>query len=103
MQHLSTKDYNSLLQNSFGHSQPKRAHLRIVSANDEVFRADAPRHCDPDYHNFELDIEPRRKSRAEAVLEGLALFFLALLFVCLVILAHHHGADIVAQFARNAY
>lgn len=56
-----------------------------------------------DYHNFFLDGEPHQKTKVETAFEIAGEVCLALAIGSFLILAIHHGADVVAQFSPNAY
>ncbi|MGR3813431.1 MAG: hypothetical protein ACU0AU_05015 [Cognatishimia activa] len=103
MQHLSTKDDNSLRKNHFAELTTKQGQLRIVSTNGEAFHATANNRIEPDYTNFELDGEPHQKTKVETAFEIAGEVCLALAIGSILILAIHHGADVVAQFSPNAY
>ena len=56
-----------------------------------------------DYRNFLFDSEPHLKTKTETAFEVAAEVLLALAIGSLLVLAVHHGADVVAQFSPNAY
>ncbi|MCI5038727.1 MAG: hypothetical protein MRY81_03495 [Donghicola eburneus] len=69
-----------------------------------AFRAHVSPEADVDCNFNVVEFETSQLvERGAFVFEIAAKFLLAILFVCVVILAHHHGADVVAQFSPNAY